>query len=94
MEVRNDMDGATLPYIFLVPGCPSMRPKPCFIEFVSSSFLIFPILTSYVLPLLNIPSYIENFSLYQPSSMVLRSDPVPLPENASEKEVARAKVEQ
>lgn len=31
MEVRKGVDKTVIPYIFLVPGCPQMHPKPSFI---------------------------------------------------------------
>lgn len=37
MEVHRDVDGATIPYAFLVLSCPPMRLKLGFVEFVCSS---------------------------------------------------------
>jgi hypothetical protein len=37
MEVHKVVDGAIILYVFLIPGCPLIRPGSGFVEFVSSS---------------------------------------------------------
>jgi hypothetical protein len=36
MEFCKGADGAVIPYVFSIPGCPPMRPEPGFMELVSS----------------------------------------------------------
>ena len=38
MELSKDTDGVVLDFVYPVPGHPLMRPKPGFIDFVSSPF--------------------------------------------------------
>lgn len=34
MEIHKGADGAIVTYVFLILGCPLMRPEPGFVEFV------------------------------------------------------------
>lgn len=39
MEFCKGADGAVIPYVFSIPGCPPMRPEPGFMELPSSPVL-------------------------------------------------------
>jgi hypothetical protein len=82
MEVCKGADGAVVPYVLLVLGCPPICPElghcgVCkFVQFHSPLFF---------LPFLVLDPPTPSSSFLQPSSSVLREDPVPLPKSTVEK---------
>lgn len=60
MEVRKGVDKTVILYVFPVPGCPQMHPKPGFIELMSlsdpfSSLVLCPLILILLLPSLPRP---------------------------------------